>query len=132
MKWAAGSDRGPIKVSRRMVLACGASALAAPFLIRQAIAQASGTTGWWEQIDAARALIGDANPHPSGLTIEMPSISGDGASVPITLIVDGLTTPERYVESIHCFATAHRRPAIADFHLSPRCGRAEPTIAGRL
>lgn len=125
MSSPAGSDNRPLKVSRRTVLGYCGSALAAPFIMHRAAAQASDGSPWWYPIDEARALIGNTDPNPDGLTIGMPSISGDGASVPFSMSVEAAIAPERYVESLHCFATAHRRPAIAEFYLSPRCGRAE-------
>ena len=120
------TQSGPIRFTRREALALGVSGLAFVALSTSAWAQA------WERFEPARKLIGDAKPSGEGLVLDLPLVSEDGSSVPLTVRVERPMTDDDYVRSVHLFATRNPSPEIAEFEFSPRAGRAQVTTRVRL
>ncbi len=120
------TDRRPGQ-TRRQALALGGVGLATPFILRTASAQPAP---WWQAIDAARAIVGNAVPSTEGIAIDLPFISEDGSSVALGLSVDRPMTPAAYVESLSFFAPGNPSPEVVDFFFSPLSGRA--AIATRI
>jgi sulfur-oxidizing protein SoxY len=64
------------------------------------------------------------------ITIDMPLIAEDGASVPITVEVKSPMTPESYVKAIYILAEKNPRPLNVKIGLTPAAGQA--SVATRL
>lgn len=105
-------DRIDPHLSRRLVVQGGASALALAALAGPARAEQAA----WERFAPARALIGSATPV-AGLTLELPLISEDGASVPLAARAEQPAGDA--VQSLHLFATRNPSPEIAAFEFAP-------------
>lgn len=114
------------RVSRRAALRLGAGGIALAALARPVRANP------WESLAAAREAIGATAPVLRGLTLELPLVSEDGASVPLAVRADGPMRPEDHIESIHLFAARNPSPEIAEFRFTPLGGRAQLATRVRL
>jgi sulfur-oxidizing protein SoxY len=112
-----------IRFSRREAMLFGASGLAFVALSKGAWAQAAMQA--WERLGAARKIVGDAQPLSDGLILELPLISEDGSSVPLTVRAQSPMTDDCFIQSIHLFATRNPSPEIAEFEFSPQMGLAQ-------
>lgn len=91
-------------------------ALATPDATAKYLAKLSGTTS-----------------YKSGkITLKMPDIAENGATVPLTVSVDSPMTADNYVKSIHVAADKNPNPAVVSFHLTPASGKAEVSTRMRL
>jgi sulfur-oxidizing protein SoxY len=104
--------------SRRATLRLGATGIAFAALGGTARADA------WVRLEAARKLLGGRTPASQGIALELPLVSEDGSSVPLTVRVDSPMTAADHVQSIHLFATRNPSPEIAEFGFTPLAGRA--------
>ncbi|MCE9682563.1 thiosulfate oxidation carrier complex protein SoxZ [Halomonas alkalisoli] len=104
------------------VAAIGLAGLATPALAE----------GPWQRLDAARSVLGDAEPATQGLVLDLPHVSEDGASVALTVGFDGELADDDYITRIDLFATANPSPEIATFHLTPLSGKPEISTRVRL
>ncbi|MCC5859697.1 MAG: thiosulfate oxidation carrier complex protein SoxZ [Ectothiorhodospiraceae bacterium] len=86
----------------------------------------------WERLEAARDVIGERTPRSDGIRLELPLVSEDGSSVPLTVSVDSPMAADDHVESIYLFASGNPNPEIAEFRFSPRSGRAKVATRVRL
>lgn len=66
------------------------------------------------------------------ITIDMPLIAEDGASVPITVDVKSPMTPESHVKAIYVLAEKNLRPLNVKITLTPAAGQASVTTRLRL
>lgn len=66
------------------------------------------------------------------VTLEIPSLSDNGHSVPLKISVASPMSEGDYVRTIHVLSEKNPRPVVATFHLNPRCGRAEIATRVRL
>jgi sulfur-oxidizing protein SoxY len=114
------------RISRRSIVRFGAAGMFLAVLNRTAHGEA------WERLEAVRKLLGDRKPASEGLTLELPLVSEDGSSVPLTVRADGPMTAAEHVQSIHLFATRNPNPEIAEFRFTPLCGRAQVATRVRL
>jgi sulfur-oxidizing protein SoxY len=104
-------------LTRRGALALGAAAAAAA-LIPTAPAQAAADA-------AIAAFTGGATPADGDITLDIPEIAENGASVPVTVTAPGAT-------AIALFATANPNPGIATFAFGPLAARPVATTRIRL
>jgi sulfur-oxidizing protein SoxY len=104
-------------LTRRGALALGAAA-AASALIPTAPAQAAADA-------AIVAFTGGATPADGDITLDIPEIAENGASVPVTVTAPGAT-------AIALFATANPNPGIATFAFGPLAARPVATTRIRL
>jgi len=111
-----GLDR---RAALRLGTGLGAAGLALVFLAPAASARP------WERLGAARKVIGDAPVATEGLELELPLVSEDGSSIPLTVRAASPMTADDHVSEIHLFAAANPTPEIATFRLSPLAGRAQ-------
>jgi sulfur-oxidizing protein SoxY len=116
------SRRGPL---RSLTHAAAGLALAA--LAMSALANEP-----WQRLDAAQSLLGDSEPQTQGLTLDLPHVSEDGSSVPLTVSFAGELDEGDYIERIDLFANANPSPSIATFHLTPLGGKTEVSTRIRL
>jgi sulfur-oxidizing protein SoxY len=66
------------------------------------------------------------------VTLEIPSLSDNGHSVPLKVSVASPMNEQDYVRTIHVLSERNPRPVVATYHLSPLCGRAEVSTRVRL
>jgi sulfur-oxidizing protein SoxY len=104
-------------LTRRGALALGAAAATAALLpVAPALAGAD---------DAVAVFTGGATPAEGGITLDIPEIAENGASVPVTVTAPGAT-------AIALFATANPNPGIASFTFGPLAARPVATTRIRL
>jgi sulfur-oxidizing protein SoxY len=112
----------------------GAAAMPSPLARRTFVAAAAGVAllpaaararGLAERFEPARRLLDGAVPRETGLTLDLPLLSEDGTSVPLTVAVDSPMSEADHVREIHLLATRNPSPEIASFTLTPTAGRAE-------
>lgn len=111
-----------------------AALLLAPALLLGAALAPSGLQaaegGTWRQVEAVRAVIGEAELQDGGLELDIPLMSENGAAVPVAVRV--AQAADDPVEVLHLFAPANPTPQIATFHFGPQAGRAEVQLRVRL
>jgi sulfur-oxidizing protein SoxY len=104
-------------LTRRGALALGAAAATAAVMPGAPAAAAA---------DAAIAsFTGGATPAEGGITLDIPEIAENGASVPVTVTAPGAA-------AIALFATANPNPGIATFTFGPLSARPVATTRIRL
>jgi sulfur-oxidizing protein SoxY len=64
--------------------------------------------------------------------LDIPRLAEAANSIPCKVTVESAMTADDHVRAIHLFAPKNPRPALARFHLGPRCGRAEVATRIRL
>jgi sulfur-oxidizing protein SoxY len=106
-----------MNLTRRGALALGVAAAGAA-LIPVAPAHAAADA-------AIAAFTGGATPAEGDITLDMPEIAENGASVPVTVTAPGAT-------AIALFATANPNPGIATFAFGPLAARPVATTRIRL
>lgn len=116
----------PAQISRRSALRLGAAGMA--FIAFGGAARGDA----WERLEAARKLLGGRTPSSQGIVLELPLVSEDGSSVPLTVRADSPMTAADHVQSIHLFATRNPNPEIAEFRFTPLAGRAQVATRVRL
>lgn len=88
------------------------------------------------RIDSLQPLIekitGGATLREGRVTLDIPQLSDNGHSVPLTISVKSEMTERDYVRTIHVLSEKNPRPLIAVFHLNPQCGRALVSTRVRL
>jgi len=80
-----------------------------------------------EPIAATLKRLSGGRPIKDGaalITIEMPLIAEDGASVPITVAVKSPMTPSDHVKAIYILAEKNPRPLNVKISLTPAAGQA--------
>jgi sulfur-oxidizing protein SoxY len=86
--------------------------------------------------DQAAAMIkkvtGGAAIKSGKVTLKMPEIAENGASVPFTVTVDSPMTDKDYVKKIYVIADDNPFPEVADYELTPAMGKAEVSMRMRL
>jgi sulfur-oxidizing protein SoxY len=116
---------GPLGATRREVLAAGAGALS---LI---VARSAHATP--ESMAAAiKAFVGEVEVRKGKVVLDIPPLVENGNSVPLTVTVDSPMTPQDFVKTIAIFNEKNPQPNVANFHLSPRAGRAAVSTRIRL
>lgn len=69
-------------------------------------------------------FTGGVAPGEGKITIDLPEIAENGASVPLSVLVDSPMTPDNFVSEILVVADGNPRPGVARYSLSPMSGRA--------
>jgi sulfur-oxidizing protein SoxY len=73
---------------------------------------------------AIRKVVGAASITPGRVTLDLPPLSENGSTVPMTISVESPMTAADHVRAIHVFTELNPQPDVASFHLGPRAGRA--------
>lgn len=115
-----------VRMDRRQALkAAGAGVLAVGF--------ASAAHATPEQTAEKVSALGGNQMAGSGkVTIDLPEIAENGATVPITVTVDSPMTDADHVKQIHVFAEGNPSPEVITFNLGPANGKAEVGTRMRL
>jgi sulfur-oxidizing protein SoxY len=66
------------------------------------------------------------------MTLDIPEVAENGASVPVTIIVDSPMSDADYVTDIMIVSEGNPQPGVATFQFSPLSGVAEVTTRVRL
>ena len=113
------------RATRREVLTLGAGALSL-IVVRPALASPESMAA------AIKAFAGGAEVREGRVTLDIPPLVENGNSVPVKVTVESPMTPQDFVKTIAIFNERNPQPNVANFHLSPRAGRAEVSTRIRL
>jgi sulfur-oxidizing protein SoxY len=114
-----------IRASRRDVLAAGAGAFAI-LLVGSARATPESMAA------AIQSFVGGSAVQRGRVALDIPALVENGNSVPLKVRVESPLTPEDFVKAIAIFNERNPQPNVANFHLTPRSGRAEVSTRIRL
>jgi sulfur-oxidizing protein SoxY len=82
--------------------------------------------------DAIRRVVGTARVTPGRVKLELPPLSENGNTVPLTVSVESAMTADDHVRAIHLFNEKNPQPDVASFRFGPRAGRARVSTRIRL
>ena len=85
-----------------------------------------------EMQDAIRKIVGSAPVTKGRVKLELPPLSENGNTVPLTVSVESAMTPADHVRAIHVFTELNPQPEVVTFRLGPRAGRAHVSTRIRL
>jgi sulfur-oxidizing protein SoxY len=114
---------------RFLVTATGAAAgLGLP--ARLTVTPAHATPETMQQ--AIRKVVGSATVGTGRVKLDLPPLSENGNTVPLTVSVESPMTAADHVRAIHLFTEKNPQPDVATFRLGPRAGRARVSTRIRL
>ena len=116
---------GGKRASRRDVLAAGAGAFA---ILLMGPARATPES----MAAAIQSFVGGSVVQKGRVALDIPALVENGNSVPLKVAVESPMTPEDFVKTIAIFNERNPQPNVANFHLTPRSGRAEVSTRIRL
>jgi len=116
------------ETSRREFLAGAAAGLGLGAVITVVPAHATPQ----EMQEAIRKIVGSAPVTKSRVKLELPPLSENGNTVPLTVSVESPMTPADHVRAIHVFTELNPQPEVVTFRLGPRAGRAHVSTRIRL
>jgi sulfur-oxidizing protein SoxY len=125
----------PLKLLDRrtfLLRASAAAGLLAPLLRVPGVHAEASAAESAEFKAALEALIAEATPVATGLSLELPESVDNGDYVPVALGVDSPMTAEAHVQAIHLLSTANPRAAVATFRFTLLSGKARVTSRMRL
>ena len=82
--------------------------------------------------EAIRGVVGTARVNPGRVKLELPPLSENGNTVPLTVSVESPMTAADHVRAIHVFNEKNPQPDVATFRFGPRAGRARVSTRIRL
>ena len=82
--------------------------------------------------DAIRKVVGSSKVTKGRVTLELPPLSENGNTVPLTVSVESPMTPAEHVRAIHVFTELNPQPDVVSFRFGPRAGRARVSTRIRL
>ena len=118
--------------SRRGFLKVAGGAAAAALASRLVISVTPARATPEAMKDAIRKVVGTAKVTPGRVKLELPPLSENGNTVPLTVSVESPMTPAEHVKAIHVFTELNPQPDVATFRLGPRAGRARVITRIRL
>ena len=80
--------------------------------------------------EAIRKVVGSAAVKPGRVKLDLPPLSENGNTVPLTVSVESAMSQADHVKAIHVFNEKNPQPEVVSFHLGPRAGRA--TVSTRI
>ena len=113
--------------SRRVFLQAAAAGLGIA-VIR--VAPATATPAAMDE--AVRKVVGASKVSKGRVTLELPPLSENGNTVPLTVSVESPMTQAEHVRAIHIFTELNPQPDVVSFRLGPRAGRARVSTRIRL
>ena len=116
------------ETSRREFLQAAAAGLGLGAVITVTPAQATPR----EMEDAIRRVVGAAPMTKGRVKLELPPLSENGNTVPLTVEVESPMTPTDHVRAIHVFTELNPQPEVVSFRFGPRAGRARVSTRIRL
>jgi sulfur-oxidizing protein SoxY len=85
-----------------------------------------------EMQEAIHKVAGAARIGTGRVKLELPPLSENGNSVPLTVSVESPMTEADHVRAIHVFTEKNPQPEVASFRFGPRAGRAQVATRIRL
>jgi len=116
------------ETSRRAFLQAAAAGLGLGAVIT--VAPADATPAAME--DAVRKVVGSSRVSKGRVKLELPPLSENGNTVPLTVSVESPMTPPDHVRAIHVFTELNPQPDVVSFRFGPRAGRASVSTRIRL
>ena len=80
--------------------------------------------------EAIRKVVGSARVNAGRVKLDLPPLSENGNTVPLTVSVESAMSQADHVKAIHVFNEKNPQPDVVSFHLGPRAGRA--TVSTRI
>jgi sulfur-oxidizing protein SoxY len=117
-------------MDRREFLLAGAAGLGLLSITAVPVRPAAATPAAMRE--AIRRVVGGASVQTGRVTLELPPLSENGNTVPLTVSVDSPMTATDHVRAIHVFTEINPLPEVATFRLGPRAGRARVSTRIRL
>jgi sulfur-oxidizing protein SoxY len=115
-------------MERRQFLVGAAAGLGLGAVIRLEPAHATPK----EMEDAVRKVVGNTRITKGRVKLELPPLSENGNTVPLTVSIESPMTPADHVRAIHVFTELNPQPDVASFRFGPRAGRAQVSTRIRL
>jgi len=115
---------------REFLLAAGGAAAGLGLGAVITVAPARATPA--EMRDAIRQVIGSATITKGRVRLELPPLSENGNTVPLTVEVESPMTPADHVRAVHVFTELNPQPNVVSMRLGPRAGRARVSTRIRL
>ena len=81
---------------------------------------------------AIRKIVGPAQITAGKVKLDLPPLSENGNTVPLSVAVESPMTAADHVKAIHVFTERNPQPDVASFYLGPRSGRASVSTRIRL
>lgn len=103
--------------------------VAAAILVTPAQAQQAPA---WQRVEAVKALVAGKVEPGQILKIDLPSVSEDGSSVPLTLVADQPLDNGVFIKHVDIFAPANPTPEVASFELGPEFSSLNLSLRVRL
>ena len=113
---------------RQMLKAVGAGAVAlvgSGFVSTEALATPEAASKYLMKMAGGAAKEGR-------ITLKLPEIAENGATVPVTIAIDSPMSDTDYVKYVHLVAEGNPNPEVITFNMSPRMGKAEVSTRIRL
>jgi len=85
-----------------------------------------------EMEDAVRKVVGSARVTKGRVKLELPPLSENGNTVPLTVSIESPMTPPDHVRAVHVFTELNPQPDVVSFRFGPRAGRASVSTRIRL
>ena len=82
--------------------------------------------------DAIRKIVGTSAVSKGRVKLELPPLSENGNTVPLTVSIESPMTPTDHVRAIHVFTEQNPQPDVVTFRFGPRAGHARVSTRIRL
>lgn len=82
------------------------------------------TPAAWERVDAARALLDGVRPIEGAIELDVPLVTQEGGSVPVTVVVSRPMREDDFVAALYLFASGNPSPELLEVRFGPQAGRA--------
>lgn len=86
----------------------------------------------WQRLEAAKALVNNNVAQGELVKIDLPLVSEDGSSVPLSLVADKPLGDGVFIQHLDIFAPANPTPEIASFDLGPELSPLNMALRVRL
>jgi sulfur-oxidizing protein SoxY len=126
------SDRRTLEDSARRRFLAGASAAVAGSVLAPLVVVRAARATPDSMAAAIREVIGEASVSKGRVKIDLPPLVENGNTVAMTVSVESPMTEADHVKGIFIFNEKNPQPNIANFHLTPRAGKARVSTRIRL
>ena len=82
--------------------------------------------------EAVGKIVGTGRVTPGRVKLELPPLSENGNTVPMTVSLESAMTQADHVKAIHVFTEKNPQPDVVSFRFGPRAGRAHVSTRIRL
>ena len=85
-----------------------------------------------EMEDSIRKVVGSARVTKGRVKLDLPPLSENGNTVPLTVSIESPMTAADHVRAIHVFTELNPQPDVVSFRFGPRAGHARVSTRIRL